>query len=372
MARLAGSAAVLGALALAGATPAGAATLHVDITQDVQAGDNHCSLREAVASANTDMRSGLQGGECDAGDAAPVSDTIVLGAGTYLLTADDGGAPHTGEVGNGEDDLNVTASLEIKGQGPASTIIDAHLIHDRAIHIEPPSGAIAVTIDGVRFTGGRSEEATSSHTNAADGGAIYSAEADLSLSNCRFDGNRTGSGVTETFPRGSAATNTGGSGGALFVVGAARALHIDGCTFENNETGRGGNGFSYLSGSGRGGPGGRGGNGGAIYTGPLQAFTISKSSFTGNFTEHGGGGGNAGPAPADPSETGGGSGATAARAARCTRTAFSPAPPSRTSRSPRTSPAPAATAASPPLPVVGEGATAARPAAAGHSRSSGT
>ena len=65
-------------LALAVAVPAaGASVITVTTRLDrVQAADGLCSLREALTASDTNAASGAAVGECVAGDAAPLTDTI--------------------------------------------------------------------------------------------------------------------------------------------------------------------------------------------------------------------------------------------------------------------------------------------------------
>ena len=91
------------------------------------ANDGKCTLREAVIAANTDTASGAAAGECPAGAGA---DTIVLPAGTFLLSI-----PPSGAFDATSGELDVTTTLTIIGAGEASTIIDASLIHDRIFRV---------------------------------------------------------------------------------------------------------------------------------------------------------------------------------------------------------------------------------------------
>src|SRR4051812_45982601 len=65
------------------ASPAGATTIAVDTTADAIAADGHCSLREAISSANADIAPFAGPGECAAGQGA---DSVALGAGTFTLS----------------------------------------------------------------------------------------------------------------------------------------------------------------------------------------------------------------------------------------------------------------------------------------------
>ena len=103
-----------------GAVSASAATLSVNTTADeLTPKDGQCSLREAVAAANSPGTAG------DCGTASNGANTIALGAGDYALTF----APVGGD-GNETGDLNVgnAAPLTISGSGSAVTFIDASAI----------------------------------------------------------------------------------------------------------------------------------------------------------------------------------------------------------------------------------------------------
>src|SRR4051812_26251489 len=89
------------------ASPAGANEIQPNIvSDDVDANDGHCSLREAVSAANNNAPSGGTLGECEGG--VPDStgpDTITLGAGTYAISWN---TPASGtESANAEDDLDI-------------------------------------------------------------------------------------------------------------------------------------------------------------------------------------------------------------------------------------------------------------------------
>jgi CSLREA domain-containing protein len=89
---------------LLAAPPVQAATISVNTTLDETGNVAQCSLRDAVAAANTDT---VQGG-CSAGNG---TDTISLPAGSFVLT-----------VG----ELSLTGPTTITGAGAPSTTIDAN------------------------------------------------------------------------------------------------------------------------------------------------------------------------------------------------------------------------------------------------------
>ena len=92
-----------------------AASLTVTTTDDELNTDGDCSLREAIQAANTDTAVDA----CFAGSGA---DTIVVPAGTYLLSIsvfED--AP---EYDNQQGDLDISSDVTIQGGGAATTIID--------------------------------------------------------------------------------------------------------------------------------------------------------------------------------------------------------------------------------------------------------
>lgn len=73
---------IAGVLIAAGATPTAvraATTITVNSASDAAANDGHCTLREAITSANTNTASGASGGECPAG--ALGADNIVFNIG---------------------------------------------------------------------------------------------------------------------------------------------------------------------------------------------------------------------------------------------------------------------------------------------------
>ncbi len=159
-----------------------------------------CTLRAAIMETN----------------ALPGADSVVLPAGTYLLTL----------TGAGEDnaatgDLDIRGDLTITGAGAATTIVDANTI-DRVFHLIGPSATpITVNLNGITIQGGQA--VLGSH-----GGGIYVSGANLSLSNsvirnCSATLNGGGIYITQSTNASTfiikTAFNTNsaaGNGGALF------------------------------------------------------------------------------------------------------------------------------------------------------------
>jgi CSLREA domain-containing protein len=105
------------------ATPAhAAATIAVTTFDDEWNGDGDCSLREAIIAANTDTA-------VDACPAGSGDDTILLGAGTYVVSKT--GSDDT--AGGG--DLDIWDTLTITGVGPAQTVVDATGLPDAVFHV---------------------------------------------------------------------------------------------------------------------------------------------------------------------------------------------------------------------------------------------
>ncbi len=137
-----------------------AATIVVNTTADELNTDGDCSLREAIAAANTNAAVDA----CAAGSGA---DTVTLPAGIYFITL--AGA---GEDGNVTGDFDVTDAdgLTIAGAGASATVIDANGL-DRAIHVV----AGPLTLNNLTVQKG---------SVAGDGGAVnMAAPALLELSN---------------------------------------------------------------------------------------------------------------------------------------------------------------------------------------------
>src|SRR5262245_23148281 len=114
------SSAVLGSLVLAiPASHAFASRFNVNTTADAvdaAPGDGVCET--ASGNQQCTLRAAIQESNALAG-----TDTVAIAAGTYTLSI--AGAD---EDASATGDLDVTESVDIKGAGPASTIIDANQI----------------------------------------------------------------------------------------------------------------------------------------------------------------------------------------------------------------------------------------------------
>lgn len=124
------------------ATPAAAATLTVNTSQDVISEDGDCSLREAIINANNGDQSGSVDCLAGTGPADGELDTI-----SFDPSLD--GVPIVLDLaGTGEDagttgDLDIHDTLVIAGNGAEATIIDANGI-DRAIEAHDDEPALTV------------------------------------------------------------------------------------------------------------------------------------------------------------------------------------------------------------------------------------
>jgi hypothetical protein len=271
----------------------------VTTTSDVvDAGDAVLSLREAITAA----------------DAASGADTISLGNFTYELslacgTGDDTNAGGDLDIGStdgltisaassgakatitlaaactGERLIDVVttgpltlANLTLDGGAAPDATTDGSGQHGGAVFVR--TGSLTATdVDFTNNSAGDAGLADTSTTAGGSGGAIHSS-GDVTLTRCSFTFNVAGDGYL-------AATNSlessGGSGGAIVVLGSGNSLTIIDSTISSNSAGDAGE----TTGSW----GGNGGEGGAIYfTG--DELSISGSGFTTNTAGHSGAAGD--------------------------------------------------------------------------------
>jgi CSLREA domain-containing protein len=215
-------------------TPAYAASLTVNTSDDELNSDGDCSLREAIQAANTDAVVDT----CTAGSGA---DTITVPAGTYTLTL-----PGAGEDLNATGDLDILQDLAIIGAGAGTTIIQAGTLGypdfspngiDRVFHV---AGAYTVSFSNVTIANGKCA--------SCFGGGINNDGGTLTVMNSTFSGNygNVGGGID----------NNGGT------------LTLTNSTFSNNSAGSGGQGGGIFN-----------------YEGNL---TATNSTFSGNYANYGG------------------------------------------------------------------------------------
>jgi predicted outer membrane repeat protein len=193
--------------------------------------DTCVTLRDAINQASSDT-----------------GDTISLGANTYTLSTCTGSEPDAGA-------LDVQTSVTILGQGSAKTTIAGGTCVGAGAwdnNLIVTCGSPALTVDGLTLTGGNASNASPSDSrtggaiseggvsfcdpsnlsltmndvdvfqNSAqtDGGGIYTAAADVSLTNVTFSHNRA----------------RGGSGGAMYFAGANSLSMLNVYAHDNSQT----------------------------------------------------------------------------------------------------------------------------------------
>jgi CSLREA domain-containing protein len=215
-----------------------AATFTVTKTADTNDGscDADCSLREAVIAAN----------------AAAGADTIVLPAGTYLLTL-----PDTNENLSANGDLDVTDALTINGAGSATTIIDGN----NATRVLNLLGTASLSVSAVTIRNG--------NVSGFGGGINHEGTGGLTLTNVVITGNDA----------------TGFGGGINNNVGGT--VSLTGSVVSNNSSGGFGGGInnnldgtmtltatSVISNTGT--------NGGGINNNNVGTLTIADSTIANN------------------------------------------------------------------------------------------
>ena len=272
-------------LALGWASAAGAATITVTTADDERNNDGDCSLREAVAAANTDTAVDA----CTAGEDG--EDEIVFAA-TFV----------TSTVSLGQEAISVTDSLSIDGsltvgtltvdgsglyrildvaQGASLSIANMTLSNGVA-----PVGAAVLVREGgslqatnVTFSG---NEAVGNDATQG-GGAVYFQASSGEIRDSEFSDNT--------------ASGTSGSGGALFVSGSGQTVSIGGTTFSGNTANRAGgaiesrdadlqlSGVDFDSNDAGMNPG----NGGAIHLSAAGTATVVAGTVSDNTAVEGGG-----------------------------------------------------------------------------------
>jgi CSLREA domain-containing protein len=181
-----------------------------------------CSLREAISAAN----------------ATAEADTVVVPAGTYMLSL--AGA---GEDLNASGDLDVTQPVTISGAGAATTIIDGNgsVVMERVLDVV--SATADTTLTGVTIQNGDS---------TPDGGGIRAA-APLTLTNAAVSQNASDTGgggiqsdATVTLTNVTVSDNASGTGGG--GISSSGSVTLSDTVVEGNSSGAGGGGIAASAG----------------------------------------------------------------------------------------------------------------------------
>lgn len=223
----------------------------VTTVADVVASDGSTSLREAISQANSSSG----------------ADTITLAASTYSLSIGCGGD----DDANAGGDLDITASDPVSIEGPSSTnratiTLAVTCTDERLIDVR---GLGALSVANVDLVNGEAPDAVAADTDGANGGAIRSNTAALTLVNVGLEGNSAGDAG-----RASTGNTNGGNGGAIYTT--AR-LTLTSVSAVDNRAGDGSLASANLAES-------SGGYGGAIAVleSDSATVTITDSQFNGN------------------------------------------------------------------------------------------
>lgn len=265
------------------ARPAGS-TITVNSTSDVADGtDGLCTLREAIAAANSDTASGATAGECVAGSNSE-SDTISL---TGL----------TGTITLGSALPNITSEMSINGPGQSQLTISGNNTNFRVFTITLLNGL--VSFSGLTITNG--------HINDVGGGIYTQSNGNVNITDTTISNNfavlgggigNGGTGVM-TITNSTISNNSAGTGGGCY--NGLATMNVISSTINNNMAG-------VVPGSGNGGGivtsteklniinstlhnNSASGRGGGIYNNGLDSqISISQSTISQNFASLGGGG----------------------------------------------------------------------------------
>lgn len=187
---------------LLSAFSAAANVIQVEVTQDVLAIDQVCTLREAIINANDDAATWP---DCGAGSGVDTIEIFPTGTLNLQLANANLGGENVGITG----DLDIHSSMIILGNPAGTTAIDAHDL-DRIFDINPDGlePGFSVTINDLHLTNGFGHGGggnivirggsltlervtiTNSHGSQGDAGALYTAnQTTLTVTNCTFSGN---------------------------------------------------------------------------------------------------------------------------------------------------------------------------------------
>ena len=228
-----------------------AADITVTTGADVVASDGQTSLREAISQANSSSG----------------ADIIMLAETTYSISLGCGG----NDDANAGGDFDITATDTVTIDGPSSTnratiTLDASCSNERLIDVR---GLGALTMANVNLVNGEAPDAATADADGANGGAIRSNTAPLTLNNVGLEGNSAGdAGLAST------GNTNGGSGGAIYSLAS---VTLENVTATDNRAGDGSLDSANLQESG-------GGHGGAIAVleNTSAKVSITDSQFNGN------------------------------------------------------------------------------------------
>lgn len=206
-----------------------AVTITVNSVDDEDNVDGDCSLREALAAANSNVPVDA----CVQGSPTEM-DIIILPSGTYILSGQ----------------LVVSESVRFEGDGPESTIIDA----DNGSRVFHLSGAQEVEFADLTMTGGNSGNDV--------GGGIYNDGCTLTLTNCVLTGN-------------AASGSSLGYGGGMYSEQGAVVTLINSTVASN---------WAYIDG------GGLYAHGYSSADGAIGVMTLLNSTVSDNWSDYGYGG----------------------------------------------------------------------------------
>ena len=210
--------------AVLAAVPAKAATITVNTTPDELNADGDCSLREAVRAANTNAAVD----QCTAGSDTE-TDTIVVPAGTYTLTINDG-SNDTG-LGGDLDLFNNLADedLVIDGAGVGVTIIQSCEVDQKTAPCPAGQGVTERVFNNLADAHTTIRDVTIRNGRDAfgNGGGVWNRSGVLTIQNCE---------LTDNFEP------SGDAGGAIYSSagsGKSATLNVIDSTLSRNGAGRG-------------------------------------------------------------------------------------------------------------------------------------
>jgi len=200
---------------------------------DINPGDGVCATNSGVCT----LRAAIQETNALAG-----MDTIIVSAGTYLLTI-----AGTGEDQSATGDLDITDSLILNGANASTTVIDGNAI-DHVFHVRTNQ---AVTLTEITIQNGNAPYMDGMFDGG--GGIRATNGARLTIINCNIVENNSvdrGGGIFSigniTIANSQVSNNTSQSGGGFSSASASAIITVTNSLFaENSATGSAGGGDFY-------------------------------------------------------------------------------------------------------------------------------